>query len=347
MYVPTLPAAPVRRVCMLFVSALMVITAAQAQQRSQTPASPPNITAETPPAAAPEAIDDDGSTSAQAGRFPLRMINGMESVRFDAFRVVVYRGSATDNTGRGLIQLPKTLTIDIRNTGVLGRDDVATPDDVAQDKSRLVADAAQPNGYRAVYAPGHMHAGLPLAGWYHVVYMSADKLAGTVMLTRQQSVMRTDRPGDARPPAGYTYRRLSPAVHYFDPAIGFRPMVCAGWPKPTCNWTRLTADSNFRVLNRGTSTTPALVDATSWVPPTGRLLKLQAVVTSTGGSGGAYLRTLANAQGELLIGHANTGGRAVTFFEVTPNSKGTFAYRVDEGVTLDLYAVGFTMLQPF
>lgn len=333
------PARPGRGfVCAWILSALLAAwLPAHAQTRAETPAD----LSEPPPDAGPPVPDSRAA-------WPLRMINGMESIRADAFRVAVYRGSATENAGRALIQIPRTLTIDIRTVGVLGRDDVATVEDAAGRSGDLVADATMPNGYRATYRAGHRFAGLPIAGWYHVVYLARRGQTGTVMLTRQQSSMRLDRPGDARPPADFIYRRLSPAVHYFDPETGFRPMICYGWPKPACNWTRLGPDRDLQVLQNGASTEIAEIDATAWVPPTGRILKLQAVVSSAGGTGGAYLKSLPNYPGEFLVGHvAKPDGRAVSFVEIATNSRGKIHYRLDPGVRLDLYAMGFTMLQPF
>ena len=280
--------------------------------------------------------------------FPLRMINGMETIRADAFRIAVYRGSATDNTGQALIQNPRSLTIDIRSTGPLGRDNVATPEDVEKFSGVMERDAGMPNAYRALYRAGQVHAGLPLAGWYHVLYLSGPGLDTSAMLTRQVSSMRLDRPGDARPPAKYIHRRLSPAVHYFDPVIGFRPMICVAWPQPSCNWSRLNENAYFQILSNGRSTSINEIDASAWVPPTGRILKLQAVVTSVGGQGGAYLKSLARMPGEIQVGSVQRNSAPhISFLEIATTSRRIISYRVDPGIKLDLYAMGFTMLQPF
>jgi hypothetical protein len=272
---------------------------------------------------------------------PLRAISGLETMRRDATRIEVYRGTATDNTGNGKISLPRGAQLDVAKIGFLGRDDVATKEDVEKFREQLMPDSAMPNGYRA-----SMPNGKPLQGWYHVLYLANEKGQGGAMLTRQLSSQRLDRAGDARPPSDFILRRHSPAVHYYDGQKGFRPMVCMAWPNPVCDWTRLEKQEKF-LIHAGESTRVQVIDVSDWVPPTGRILKMQVVVKSEGGVGGAYIKSLARSQGEVLVGHVNKAGdKSVNFVELATTSKRQIAFRTDKGVTLEIYAVGFSMLQP-
>lgn len=287
---------------------------------------------------------------AQQPTVPARLISGLEVMRLDAQRLIVFRGSAADNAGRVLIEIPRQVIVDIREVGALGRDDVATALDVRRFGDQLVPDGAMPHGFRATYAAGHRLAGRPIPGWYHIVYLGGsaeERPYGSALLTRQLSSMRADGPGHARPPPGYGARRHAPIAYFYDVEAGFRPMICASWPQPICIWTNGGTRPDYRLLAEGRSTQWQLVDAADWLPETGRILRLQAVLQSTGGTGGAYVKPLQNRADDLLLGWVNRhGDRAVSFFELVTTSREQFVYRVDEGVTLSLYATGFAMLQP-
>jgi hypothetical protein len=216
-----------------------------------------------------------------------RAIHGLETMRRDATRIEVYRGTATDNTGKSSISLPRGVQLDITKIGAQGRDDVATREDVAKNAGLLMPDSAMPNGYRA-----SLPNGKPLQGWYHVLYLANAEGQGSAMLTRQLSSQRLDRAGDARPPQEFNLRRHSPAVHFYDGQKGFRPMICMAWPNPVCDWTRLDKNEKFLIYS-GSSTRVQAIDVSDWVPPTGRILKMQVIVTSEGGVGGAYVKSLA------------------------------------------------------
>lgn len=281
---------------------------------------------------------------------PWRHISGLEVMRLDAHRLYVVRGAAADNEGRVLIEVARQINIDIREIGALGRDDVATEVDVRRFGSQLAADASMPHGYRATYAAGHRWAGRPIEGWYYPVYLGSEgggRRAGSAMVTRQLSSMRVDGAGNARAPAGFPVRRHAPMAFFYEPETGFRPMTCAAWPQPICNWTHGGTRAAYALLVDGASTQWQMVEAGNWIPETGRLLRLQAVLRSNGGRGGAYAKPLPQRQDDLLLGWVNQpGDRAVNFFELATTSREQFVYRVDEGVTLSLYAMGFALLQP-
>jgi hypothetical protein len=331
----------IRRACMTVALFSIILIA--------LPTHVPSSYADTKEAAPLKDVPNDVSSGRGEFGAPFRMLNGMETMRADPYRIAVYRGSATDNAGVGIIQIPRTTFIDIRKTGVLGRDDVATPQDVLSRASELEPDDTVPNGYRARYRSGSPLEGKPISGWYHVLYLgSSGGEPGTAMLTRQFSSMRLDRPGDARPPPQYVLRRHSPAAHYFDPVTGFRPMVCTAWPQPICRYTILSSIDQFRMLRNGVETKPAMVDAQEWMPPGARILYVRAVITARNGIGGAYLKSLRASAGELEIGYVNRpDDKVIAFVEIATNSRHQLGYRVDDGVSLDLYAVGFSMLQPF
>ena len=290
---------------------------------------------------------------ARAEAPPIRMLHGLEVVRLDPHRLNVLRGSAADNAARATIQIPRTLTADIRVRGVLGRDDVATPADAARFATDMVPDRAMPNGYRTTYAEGHRHAGAPLRGWYYPVYLgrepdAAGRAGGSLMLTRQVSSMRADRPGDARAPSDFPLRRHAPIAFFYEPEEGFRPMTCQGWPQPYCIWTLGGTRDAYALLADGRSTQWSAVSAEDWVPDTGRLLRVQAVIRSTGGRGGAWIKPLPTFPGDLLLGWVNGPGEvSVTFADLATTSAEHFVYRVEGDVSLSLYAIGFSILQPF
>lgn len=282
---------------------------------------------------------------------PWRYLSGMEVMRLDAQRVYVVRGAAADNEGRVLIEVARRLVVDIRNLGALGRDDVATAVDVAKHSAELVPDTAMPHGYRATYAPGHQFAGMPLRGWYYPVYLGSstggNRNDGSAMLTRQLSSMRADGPGNARAPEGFSARRHAPMTFYYDPQAGFRPMTCYGWPQPACNWTNGGTRPAYALLQNGIASDWTKVSASEWIPDTGRILRLQAVLRSTGGRGGAYVKPLAYRDDATMIGWVNAPNDVhISFFETATTSLEEFVYRVDDGVTLSLYATGYALLQP-
>jgi hypothetical protein len=284
---------------------------------------------------------------------PFRHISGLEIMRLDAHRLYVARGAAADNAARTFIEVARPLTVDIRQIGALGRDDVATPADVAQPGAALEPDAAMPNGFRARYAADHPLAGRPLRGWYYPVYLGTDtatprRADGSAMLTRQLSSMRDDRPGDARAPEPFTTRRHAPMAFFYDPQAGFRPMTCQGWPQPACLWTNGGTRSAYALIENATATTWERVSAADWLPDSGRILRLQAVLRSVDGVGGAWAKPLAHRPDALLLGWVNRPGDVdVAFFELATTSREEFVYRVDPGVTLSIYAIGFALLQPF
>lgn len=279
--------------------------------------------------------------------YPARMLNGLETARLDETKITVVRGSATDNTGRYLITIDRTLTADIMTVGEFGRDDKPTPEDLAERRDVLQPDAAAPTGYRARYREGHAMAGKPLSGWYTPVYAADADGNPAIFLTRQQSSQRNDREGDAAIPNAFRARRNAPIAFYYDAETGFRPMTCYGWPKPFCVWTRIPPYE--RGLTIAKSTAPATlkaVDARTFVPPTGRLLRLQIIVRGDRGAGSVRLYTLPRGEG-LLAGHVNQKGDvSLNTFDLALTSDGTFYYTADDGLSVEMTALGFSMLQP-
>lgn len=280
---------------------------------------------------------------------PWRYLSGLEAAVLDAHHVYVVRGAAADNEGRALIEVARRLVVDVRALGDLGRDDVATAADVERYAGELAPDASTPHGFRATYAEGHRFAGRPLQGWYFPVYLGVEggsRRGGSAMLTRQLSSMRADGPGYARPPAGYALRRHAPMAFYYNPESGFRPMSCYGWPQPMCNWTMGGTRPEYAMLSNGVSTQWRTVSAAEWIPETGRILRLQAVLRGER-AGGAYVKPLANRPDDLLVGWVRGAGDVhIAFFDTVTTSREEFVYRVDEGVSLSLYARGFAQLQP-
>lgn len=270
-------------------------------------------------------------------RVPLRLISGAETMRKDATHIVVYRGSVADNSGTALLDVERNIEADIEAIGPGGRDDTPTADDTARYGTRLRGTGA--------------YAGKPLSGWYHVALIQ-DPASGDgrpqAILTRQSSSMRTEGEGYLRVEPRFTLRRILPAAHYYDAQTGFRPMICYGDTHPFCVWSRLTDTEGFAVAKAVQSDTWKEIDASEWVPPTGRILRLEAVVRSVGGVGGAYVQSQAGRPGFLRAGYVNRDGDvSVMTLEVATTSKRMIGVRTDPGVSVDLYAVGFSLLQPF
>ncbi|MEO0030555.1 MAG: hypothetical protein RIS94_313 [Pseudomonadota bacterium] len=290
----------------------------------------------------------------QDSSFPVRMLNGLEGQRLDATHVVIYPGSAVDNTSCALLNVYRTMTLDIEAKGAGGRDDVLTPDDLETTGATSAPAAAA--GTAGVAAPrvgasyrGGAYAGKPLAGWYYVVLAREQRPDApvTAMLTRQQSSQRTDQPGSAGVPANFVYRRHLPMAFYYDPASGFRPFNCYGWPKPFCEWTRVLPRENYQIVQGVSAPTPHAIDASAWLPGYGRMLRMEVVVHGAHGGGSAYISTLGRSEGEFLGGTVNRAGdMSVMQVEIAATSKATFSVRTDPGVTVDIYAVGFSIAQP-
>jgi hypothetical protein len=280
--------------------------------------------------------------------YPYRMLNGLDTQRVDAEHLVVYPGSAVDNTGCALLNVYRSLTVNISAKGLGGRDDVLTPRDMEATKANTPRSAANPKQTGATYYDGAF-VGKPLAGWYYVVLAREENPSAPVsaILTRQQSSQRTDQAGSAGVPQGFIYRRHLPIAYYFDPATGFRPMNCYGWPKPFCEWTRVLPRENYLIAKGVSSTTPQTIDASDWVPGYGRMLRMEIVLRANGQGGGAYISTLGRSDGEFLAGYVNHhGDRSVMQVEIAATSRETFSIRTDPGVTADIYAIGFSIAQP-
>lgn len=274
---------------------------------------------------------------------PYRYMSGLEVLRLDRDRLRVSRGSAADNTGRGMIQIADAVTLDIRTVGPGGRDDVATPDDRERNAQLLTPDPAAPNGARA------SRGGAPAEGWYHVVYLGDPQTGeASAIMTRQISSMRLDRPGDARPPARFTLRRHAPVAYFYDAKDGFRPQVCYGWPLPMCVYTSAGVKPAFALARDLVAPKWTVLQADRFIPDTGRILRVQAVVTGVSGAGAAFARTLPNREGDVFLGRARGADDVQTLiFEIAVNSKETFSVRTEPGVSLSLYAVGFAMAQTY
>ncbi|MET2832175.1 hypothetical protein [Mesorhizobium shangrilense] len=279
--------------------------------------------------------------------FPLRMLNGMETMRLDADRIGAYRGSATDNSGRFLLYTERSIIADILKVGPGGRDNALTREDLAQHENET-------DGLNAVYAVGQRFSGLPLAGWYTPVYIGKSKegkngleATAQLILTRHQSSQRINRPDSLNIDPTFDARRSAPIAYYFDPATGFRPMICKGWPQPFCIWTRTNYGPLYVAREIVGDDTLLDIDATDMVPPTGRLLRLQVSATSTGGTGDVMIMTLPRESSGLnVVTVARQGDVVRAEIEFSVNSQRHFTMRVPRGVRVDLIALGFSMLQP-
>ncbi|MBP2460150.1 MULTISPECIES: hypothetical protein [unclassified Rhizobium] len=278
--------------------------------------------------------------------YPVRMLHGLETQRFDDNTLVIYPGSAVDNTGCAILNVYRSIKVDIDRTGIGGRDNVVTPNDVRAGK-----DALQTNGFggfNASYANGTF-AGKPLGGWYYIVLAKERGEGASVeaILTRQQSSQRTDGAGSAGVPENFPYRRTLPISFYYDPQSGFRPMYCYGWPKSVCNWTRIKPSERYLIARSESATTPQTIDASKWVPGYGRILRLEIVLHAADQGGGAYVSTLVGTGGEFKAGYVNRAGdRSVLQLELATTSKQTFVIRTDPGVIAEIFAVGFSIEQP-
>lgn len=281
----------------------------------------------------------------QDANYPFRMLNGLEGQRVDATHLAVYPGSAVDNTGCALLNVYRTITVDIDSQGPGGRDDVRTPQDIAANVGIVGVDA----GRAGASYPNGPFRGKALAGWYYIVLArEADATAPvTAVLTRQQSSQRTDQPGSAGLPESYVFRRHLPIAYYYDPATGFRPVNCYGWPKSFCEWTRVYSPDNYLIARGVSALKSQAIDASAWVPGYGRMLRMEIVLHGNGQAGGAYVSTLGRSDGEFFAGHVNKNGdTSVMQVEIAATSKATFSIRTDPGVTADIYAVGFSIAQP-
>ncbi len=276
---------------------------------------------------------------------PFRMLNGLETQRLDANQLIIYPGSAVDNTGCEILNVYRKITVNIETTGVGGRDDVATPKDVEE---MLAGPRDKSERASATYVRGQF-VGKPLAGWYYVVLARElnPTTPVTAVLTRQQSSQRTDGQGSAGVPASYIYRRHLPIAYRYEPDTGFRPMVCYGWPKSVCDWTRLLPASHYLIAKGVSGTTAQTIDASKWVPGFGRILRMEIILRANKQGGGAYISTLGRSDGEFLAGYVNRpGDLSVMQLELATTSKQTFSIRTDAGITADIYAVGFSIEQP-
>lgn len=294
------------------------------------------------------AADDVGIETNSAGGAAIRLLSGLETVRYDANKIIVYRGSAADNAARSVMQVERSLILDITKVGPGGRDDAATERDVEIYGNRLATDAERPSGVAARLRSGP-EAGRPLPGWYYVVLLQDEARAHppTAILTRQQTSIRRDRRGDAHVPEQYALRRHLPIAFYYGAESGFRPMTCYGWPKPVCDWTRSEKREHYRIVGDLASVKSRAVDASEWLPGYGRILRLEVVTRSVGGRGGSYVQTRVGPGGEFMAGYVNNGGDvSVVHLELATASNRTFAVRTDPGVVVDIYAVGFTIAQP-
>lgn len=286
-----------------------------------------------------------GSTQAE---YPVRMLNGLETQRLDDDTLVIYPGSATDNTGCQLLNVYRTIKVDINKLGVGGRDDVATPNDLNSMKGALRAKGDGSGGFSASYSGGAF-SGRPLGGWYYIVLAKEQDQYAPVsaILTRQQSSQRIGGPGSAGVPENFPYRRTLPISYYFDPQSGFRPMYCYGWPKSICDWTRVEPSEHYLIAQGVSATEPRTIDASKWVPGYGRILRMEIVLRADTQGGGAYVSTLERTGGEFRAGYVNrVGDLSVVHLELATTSKHTFVIRTDPGVTADIFAVGFSIEQP-
>lgn len=293
--------------------------------------------------AAPAADQDaDGALN-----FPLRMLNGMETMRLDAHRIGAYRGSATDNSGKFLLYTKRSITADIMKVGPGGRDNALTREDLVQHQQKT-------DGLNAVYPVGHKFSGLPLSGWYTPVYIGKSEkgkkgrdVPAELILTRHQSSQKINDADSLNVDPAFDSRRSAPIAYYFDPATGFRPMICKGWPQPFCIWTRTNNGPLYVARDVVGDDTLVDIDATDMVPPTGRLLRLQVSATSSGGTGDVMIMTLPRQSSGLnVVTVARQGDVVHSEIEFSVNSQRHFTMRVPRGVRVDLIALGFSMLQP-
>ena len=294
-----------------------------------------------------EASAEEATPAPREADIPFRMLNGLEVVRYDANKLVIYRGSAADNRGRTLIQVPRSIFADITAVGPNGRDNVATPEDIKVRAADMQPEPSARGGYLPLYKDGHRYQGLPLSGWYMPVYAADADGNSVVFLTRQQSSQRLDRSGDAQIQAQFIARRNAPIAYYYDPGTGFRPMVCYGWPKPLCTWVWIPPfEDQLSILKAGNSNEITEVDAKDFVPPIGRILRIQVVARGTGGGGEVRLYTLAKSKGMLAAVVNGRGDATVETVDLVLNSGRSFYYSVDKGVEVDFTALGFSILQP-
>jgi hypothetical protein len=282
--------------------------------------------------------------------FPPRMLNGLETIRQDADTITAYRGSAVDNTAMFMLFAERSIQANIMRVGPGGRDDSPTPEDIAE----RLPDLALSHDRRlsATYRQGHPWSGRPLAGWYTPVYVGRADGSGyapaQLILTRHQSSQRVNGADTLAIDEGFNARRNAPIAHYYDPATGFRPMICKGWPQPYCVWTRTDAGPLY--IRRGHRGTGQLmeIDAREFVPPTGRLLRMQIVArgaSRTGPGAEVSLFTVPRANAGLSVARARPDGDRQTV-EFSLTSRGRFHILIPDGVEVDMVALGFSMLQP-
>lgn len=287
---------------------------------------------------------------AAADPLPPRMLNGLETIRFDEHTIIAYRGSAVDNTGDHLMVIERRAAADIRKVGVGGRDDSASKDDVENLRNLMVSAPGTPSGYRSTYRRGP-YENKALEGWYTPVYVGrpvpdGDFVETELILTRHQSSARINTEVNLNIDPAYTVRRNAPIAHYYDPEIGFRPMICYGWPKAFCVWTHL---GNLGIPNiadnlRGDGSM-RLMDASAFVPPTGRILRMRLIIESTGGSGAVRVGTLSS--GARIVAYVDDNDPVeVEVVNLSLTSRRTFYLQVPEGVSVDIVPLGFSMEQP-
>lgn len=328
----------------------LVLSSAQSYAKETPPSDSSSADDYSEQTLAPAPDAAPSKSTAREPRYPFRMLNGLESSRRDSHSLLLYRGSATDNTGQFLLQLPRTLTLDILKVGPGGRDDAATQEDVRTISTQLEPDTDLPLGYRAVYRKSTPMAGRPLSGWYYIALLNEGKPGSETkaILTRVMSSMGVGTPGHVVADREYVARRTLPIAYYYDAEKGFRPMICYGWPMPFCLWTRVSEPpAYFRVASNVTALAPRTIDLKQWVPPTGRIARLDVVVRAVSSAGGAMLQTIGGSPGGFRLGNAQrVGDELRSTLDISTTSQRIISVVTDKGVDVDLYALGFSVLQP-
>jgi uncharacterized cupin superfamily protein len=109
--------------------------------------------------------------------------------------------------------------------------------------------------------------------------------------------------------------------------------------------TGADSSSNFRILNAGSSTSFALVSASTFFGDAARQVVLFAKVTSSGTAGTAYLRVPGVGSG-FEVGEVSSTGIAYHFVPYKLDSSRNVEYKVTGGALLSLYACAYTFDEP-
>jgi hypothetical protein len=171
----------------------------------------------------------------------------------------------------------------------------------------------------------------------------------SAVLSQTVSSMRINTSKHVSVDPRFVLRRNLPSAFFFDPKSGFRPMICYGHPQPFCLWSHQGLDADELSIFSGELKKGSVrLDASDFVPPTGRILRMALNIENHGAStaivslkptatiGLAAPVAAVPPQGMVIVAEASTA----------TSSTRQFVIETTEPVSVHLHALGFSILQP-